>query len=117
MRTSFKLSDLIEFDVSLPDRVEFSTEQQVLKGNVYVRSTGLGRVEGKYILSAPSTWTVERGGDENFAIYHPRGRDKIGLKFLIPAGAVGEYPITFTALIGQRKIERTVFVRIDPPFD
>lgn len=115
MRTSFKLSELIEFDIELPDSVEFSVDSQSIKGSVHVRSTGLGRVEGEFGLSAPKTWSVERGGDSGFIIYHPRGREKIGLKFIVPAGAVGEYPVTFTAQVGQRSVEKTVYIRIDPP--
>ena len=115
LRTSFKIADLIELEVSLPDRIKFSADGQTLKGRVDVRSMGVGRVEGEYAILAPQTWQVVKGGPQRILIFNPRSREPINLEFTLPPGATGDYPITFTVNVGNMAFTKTVVVNVSPP--
>jgi hypothetical protein len=115
LRTSFKINELIEIEVDLPDSVPYSATDRQIRGRVDVRSTGLGRIDGQYTVSVDPGWTVKRGGPQTVGIYNPRGRERINLDFLVPAGSQGEFPVTFTVIVGSQVFERTVLVEVLPP--
>lgn len=115
LRTSFRLAELIEFDVSLPEKIKFSNESRTIKGRVDVRSTGVGRVEGQYAVATERDWFVKKGGSQHVLIYNPRGRERINLEFAIPAGLVGTFPVSFTVTVGASTFTKTVVVEIAPP--
>ena len=112
MRTSFRINDLVQFEVAIPRQVVQSQVEQVVKGHVYVRSTGTGRVEGVFSALCVDGWRIDRGGNEEFLIFHPRGRQRIPIEITIPAYALGAYPIKLEAKIGERVIEQVAYIEI-----
>jgi len=115
LRTSFRLAELVEFDVDLPEKLAYSNEARTIRGRLDVRSTGVGRVEGQYDVAVERDWHVKKGGAQRLLIYNPRGRERINLEFAVPAGLVGTYPVTFTVSVGSMTFTRTVTVEIAPP--
>jgi hypothetical protein len=115
LRTSFRMCELIEFDVDIPRTLKYSNEARTIKGRLDVRSTGTGRVDGQYDVATERDWFVKKGGAQRILIYQPRGRERINLEFAIPAGMVGSYPVTFTVNVGEMSFSRTIVIEIEPP--
>ena len=115
LRTSFKVSELIEIAVDLPDKVSYSARDREVKGSVTVRSSGVGRIEGQYDVAADPAWTVRRGGSQRVLIYNPRGREHINLTFLVPGGSQGEFSVRFFVTVGEQTFTRTALVEVLPP--
>lgn len=112
IRTSVKISELIEFDVFLPRNLRLSSEDQEVKGHVTIRSRANGRVQGSFDYWLPTLWTPMKGKDSDFLIYHSRGNQKIPVQFTIPAGTSGVFPITCSAKIGDRTIAKTTYIPV-----
>ena len=115
LRTSFKVSDLVEIEAFLPDSVEYSAEDRSVKGRVELRSTGVGRVEGRYDVQVDPGWSVKRGGAQSFLIYNPLGRERINLDLHVPGGSRGEFPVTFNVTVGAQTFTSTAVVEIKGP--
>lgn len=112
LRTSFFVSELIVFDVSLPEILEYSEAAQIVNGSMSVRSTGVGRIEGEFFTNAPVGWVVEKGAAQKLLIYNPRGREKINLRMTIPAKANGSQNLTFTVVVGDQVYTKSVIIQI-----
>lgn len=112
LRTSFRINDLVRFEVSIPRQIMQSQVEQVVKGHVYIQSTGTGRVEGVFSARCVDGWQINRGGNEEFLIFHPRGRQRIPIEITIPAYALGAYPIRLEARIGERVIEQIAYIEV-----
>jgi hypothetical protein len=115
LRTSIKISELVEIEVDLPDEVPYSSVDRSVRGRVDVRSTGVGRIEGQYDVVADPAWTVKKGGEQRVLIYNPRGRERISLDFLVPGGSQGEFSIVFTVTVGSQTFTKTAIVKVLPP--
>ncbi|MCH7905174.1 MAG: hypothetical protein IH944_11520 [Armatimonadetes bacterium] len=112
LRASFRINDLVQFEVSIPRQVTQSQVEQVVKGHVYIRSTGTGRIKGVFSARCVDGWQINRGGNEEFLIFHPRGRQRIPIEITIPAYALGAYPIRLEARIGERVIEQIAYIEV-----
>ncbi len=115
LRTSFRVSELIVFDVALPETIEYSEAAQTINGSLAVCSTGVGRVEGEFFTNSPTGWKVEKGVSQKLLIYNPRGREKIGVRLVVPSKAVGANDLTFTVVIGDRVYTKTVTITVTKP--
>lgn len=114
MRTSFRASDLVDFEVSFPTDLTGREDAQIVRGSVVLRSQVMGRLNGRFTVSAPAEWTVDRGMDARILIYHNRGSQRIPIQLITPRGASGVFPIVVRAHIGESVIERTVYLYIRP---
>lgn len=112
LKSSFKIADLVDFDIRLPKVLEAKADAQVVRSSVHLLSMGLGRVEGTYTVEAPSEWTVSKGKDEKFLIYHSRGVARMPIELVIPSGTRGVFPITFKAQVGDRTMSKTIYMPI-----
>jgi len=109
LRTSYCVTDLVTFDPRLPGEVAFKpNDSQIVRGLVHVRSQTSNRLDGKLTIQLPQGWTVSKGNDVGFSIYHSRGMAKINLELIVPPGAKGAYPITYRATIGDKVVEQTI---------
>lgn len=115
LRTSIKIAELVEIEVDLPEEVPYSSVDRSVRGRVDVRSTGIGRIEGQYDVVADPAWTVKKGGAQRVLIYNPRGRERINLDFLVPAGSQGEFSVAFTVTVGSQTFTKTAIVKVLPP--
>lgn len=115
LRSSFKISDLVEFDINLPKSLKLDPEARIIRGSVDVRSNGLKRVNGAFTFRVPDAWTVTRGKTTNFTIYHSRGTSKVPVEFIIPKDTVGVFPLTFTAVIGEKTVTKTLYLPVGQP--
>lgn len=112
LRSSFKISDLVEFDVNLPKSLKLDPDARIIRGSIDVRSNGLKRVNGEFNFKIPDAWTVTRGKTTNFTIYHSRGVSKVPVEFIIPKDTVGVFPLTFTAVIGEKTVTKTIYLPV-----
>ena len=115
LRTSIKIADLIEFELKLPEQLVYTPEARTIRGSLLVRSTGVGRVEGRYDVAVDRTWAMKKGGPQRILIYNPRGREQINLEIVVPAGSAGEFPVTFTVTVGAKTFTKSVVIAISPP--
>lgn len=112
LRSSFRISDLVDFDVRLPKVLEAKVEAQIVRGSVVLDSQGFGRVEGTFSVIAPPEWTVTKGKDEKFLIYHSRGVARMPVELVVPNGTRGVFPLTFRATVGERVMTKTIFMPV-----
>lgn len=112
IRTSFRISDLLDFEFGAPRTVRYSEEAQVIKGVVTLRSQGTGRIDGTFDYVLPETWSARRGKNENFLIYFARGNAKINVEYSIPGGTSGTFPVTLNAKVGDQMLTKTIYVQV-----
>jgi len=115
LRSSFRIADLIDFDVRLPKSLNLDPDARIVRGSVDLRSNGLRRVDGAFNIKVPEAWTVTRGKGTNFVIYHARGMAKVPIEIIVPRDQVGVFPLTFTAKVGDKTIEKTTFLSVGQP--
>ncbi|MBV6457297.1 MAG: hypothetical protein HONBIEJF_00405 [Fimbriimonadaceae bacterium] len=109
LRTSYQVSDLVTFDPRLPGDTKFkANDSQIVRGLVHIRSRSGNRLDGKLTIRLPKGWTVSKGSDVGFSIYHSRGMAKVNLELIVPPGAKGAYPLTYIATIGDKVIEQII---------
>ncbi|MCG9896034.1 MAG: hypothetical protein MH204_11230 [Fimbriimonadaceae bacterium] len=113
LRSSIRLSELVDIELGFPRETRASADAQIIRGTVTLRSQFSGRLQGVFSLTAPSEWTVTRGREQNFLIYHTRGTARIPVEFVIPRGAAGTFPLVFRAKIGEETVERVIFYSVD----
>ncbi len=113
LRSSFRIADMVDFEVRLPESIPASQEAQVIRGSVIVRSQYNGRLEGTFTCSIPDEWSMVRGTEEKFLIYHSRGSARVGVEFIVPRNTAGLFPITFTAKVGEETITKTVYIPVE----
>jgi hypothetical protein len=112
IRTSFRIADLIDFEVGLPKAVRYSEEAQIVKGSVTLRSQGEGRINGRFDFRLPETWSPRKGQGKDFLIYFSRGSEKVDVEYSIPGGTTGSFPIEVSAKVGELEIRRVFFVTV-----
>ncbi|MBL8069126.1 MAG: hypothetical protein JNM28_11800 [Armatimonadetes bacterium] len=112
IRSSFRIADLVDFDFGLPTTVRFSENPQVVKGVVTIKSQGEGKINGRFTMKLPDSWSGRRGQQEDFLIYYPRGTAKVSVEYSIPGGATGTFPVELTAKVGDLEIQKVVYVMI-----
>jgi hypothetical protein len=112
LRTSFRIADLLDIDVNVPQTLELRGESRLFRGAVVLRSQASGRMDGQLSLEVPSEWSISRGQNSRFQIYNTRGSWRGGIDFIIPRGTNGVFPLTFTAKIGERIITRTKYILV-----
>lgn len=112
LRSSFKISELVDFNVNLPKSLELHPDARIIRGSIDIRSNGLKSIKGVFNLSVPEEWTVTRNKQTNFTIYHSRGLAKIPVEFIIPKDTVGVFPLKYQAVIGDKTIAKTMFLPV-----
>lgn len=110
IESSYKVADLVMYEVGLPRDLKSTEELQVIRLSVGVRSLTRDRLDGVFRVSVPQDWTIKAGTDRAFTIYQPRGLTRVGVELIAPAGAKGLIPVTFTSEIGERKVEQTIYL-------
>ncbi|MBL8087495.1 MAG: hypothetical protein JNM85_05410 [Chthonomonas sp.] len=112
LQTSYRISDIVDFEVTLPNGLVTEKDSRVLKGNVILRSNTLRRVDGVFTVGVPDDWSVARNREKKFIIYHSRGTAKIPIDLIAPQNARGVIPIAFRAQIGDRTVSSTTYLVI-----
>ncbi len=112
LRSSYLISDLVRFEVTLPEKLVSTPGNQVIKGSVRLRSQTARRLDGVFSIVAPEGWTVIRGANQKFGIYHARNASRMGVELVSPPGAHGLIPLILKAKIGDRVIEETYLLPI-----
>ncbi|MCW5939143.1 MAG: hypothetical protein KF884_03605 [Fimbriimonadaceae bacterium] len=115
LRSSFRIAELVDFDVNLPKSLPLSPEARIIRGSVDVRSNGMKRVDGKFSFSVHPDWTVTRGRQTDFSIYHSRGVRKVPLEIIVPKDTMGVFPLMFQAVIGDKTVSRTIYLPVGQP--
>lgn len=113
LRSSFRIANLVDLELDMPDRLRAVPEAQIIRGTVTIQSQFTGRVEGQFSFDAPAEWTVTRGKTDDFRIFHSRGAKRVPIEFVIPKNTYGTFPLTFRAQIGDELIERKVVLPIE----
>lgn len=113
IRSSVRLANLLDIELGFPKETRASNEAQIIRGSVLLRSQFSGRLDGMVTLIAPPEWSVTKGKESRFLIYHTRGTAKIPVEFVIPRGQAGVFPMTIRATIGEETIEKKIFYSID----
>lgn len=112
LRSSFKIADLIDYEVNLPKILPMDPEARIVRGSITLRSNGLQRVKGDFKLTVPEPWTATRGKETQFVIYRSRGLAKIPIELIVPKDTVGVFPVTMTSTIGDRVVKKTVYIPV-----
>jgi hypothetical protein len=112
LRSSFRIAELVDFEVNLPKSLPMSPDARIVRGSVDVRSNGMRRIDGKFSFSVHPDWTVTRGRQTDFTIYHSRGVRKVPLEFIVPKDSVGLFPLMFQAVIGDKTVTRTIYLPV-----
>jgi hypothetical protein len=114
VRSSVRLANLVDIELGFPREARASNDAQIIRGHVTLRSQFSGRVQGVFSMTVPSEWTVTKGKDQTFLIYHTRGTARVPVEFIIPRGQSGTFPLSFRAMIGGQTVERRVFFALEP---
>ena len=112
LRSSFKIADLIDYEVKLPKQLPLDPEARIVRGSVNLRSNGFKRINGTFQFKAPEAWTATRGKETPFVIYHSRGVAKVPIELIIPKDTVGVFPLTFTSTVGDKVITKTIYIPV-----
>lgn len=110
IRSSFRITRLVDLDVNLPKTLELGPSPRPIKGSVTVLSQSLRRIDGTLSIEVPKGWSVTRGDGSRILIYHSRGTQRIGFELMPPPNASGVVPLTFRARIGEETAEKRVFL-------
>ena len=113
LRTSVRIADLIDFEIPLREPLRASTDMQVIKTSITLRSQFTGRMEGMFSVEVPSDWSVTKNKEAKFSIFHSRGTTKIPVEIVVPRNIVGVFPITFKAKVGEEEMFKTIYLPID----
>lgn len=113
IRSSIRLANLVDIEVGFPRETRVSNEAQIIRGNIKLRSQFSGRLDGVLTLIAPPDWSVTKGKESKFLIYHTRGTARIPVEFVIPRGQAGVFPMTLRATMGSETVERKFFYSVD----
>ncbi len=113
IRSSVRLANLVDIEVGFPRETRATDEAQIIRGNINLRSQFSGRLDGVLTLIAPPDWSVTKGKESKFLIYHTRGSAKIPVEFVIPRGQAGVFPMTVRAAMGGETVERKFFYSVD----
>lgn len=105
VESSYRISPLLDFDVSLPTNLQSSPDSRVIKGKVTLYSNTPNRLDGILTLGVPDSWSIARGQDRKFTIYHSRGTAIVNFELIAPQGARGLIPLAFTAKIGDKTVQ------------
>lgn len=112
VRTSFRISPLVDLDPNFKMKLPYSIEPQRVKGGVTIKSQALGRVEGAVSIRYPAEWTSIGKLDQQFLIYHSKGSWRMPIEFQVPAGASGVFPVVLSAKVGDESVFETVYVMV-----
>lgn len=112
LRTSFRVADLVDLDPNFKMDLNYSDQPQRIKGGVTIRSQSTGKIDGKFSVRYPESWSAVGDLDRDFLIYHSRGYYRVPIEFMVPAGTRGVFPILISAKVGGESIFRTVYVTV-----
>lgn len=112
IRTSFRVSELVEIEPRLPRFLPYSEQAQTLRADVNLRSQALGRIEGRFDYILPETWTPRRGQSSDFLIFHSRGSSRQVIEFTIPPAVTGPFPVVLNVKIGDREVQKIHYIVI-----
>jgi len=112
LRTSIRVAQLVDLEPDMPKVLPFSDGAQVVRGKIVVRSNGRNRIDGVLRIQGPETWTVTKGKESKYTIYHSRGVAKVPFEIVVPRGELGTGRIVLTTQIGDRTIEQEVFLPV-----
>lgn len=113
LRTSIRIADVIDFEVPIKENLQASTDMQILRTNVILRSQFTGRIEGTFFTEVPQDWSVAKGKEQKFSIYHSRGTARIPIEIIVPRNTVGVFPVTFRAKVGEDDMFKTIYLPIE----
>ncbi len=113
LRTSVRIADVVDFEVAIKENLQGSTDMQIIRTNVILRSQFTGRIEGTFFTEVPQDWSVSKGKEQKFAIYHSRGTARIPVEIIVPRNTVGVFPLTFKAKVGDDEMFKTIYLPIE----
>jgi hypothetical protein len=112
IQTSFAVADLVDFDVQLPTNLVRSVDSRVIKGAIVVRSNTPGRLDGKFELTVPETWSIARNKDQRLLIYNSRGLQRIPIDLIAPQNASGLIPLGLRVTVGDKVVQKPFMLLI-----
>jgi len=112
IQSSYQIAETLAFDVNMPLDLIQTADSRVIKGSVTLRSNTPNRVNGTLKIKVPETWSVAKGQDRKFVVYHSRGLQKLAFELIAPQREQGLIPIQFSAQIGSRTVEYTHYLPI-----
>lgn len=112
LRTSVRVAPLVDLEPEIPSALPFKEDAQVVRGKIVVRSNGKNRVDGTLKIECPADWSVTKGKESKYTIYHSRGVAKVPFEIVVPRGELGTGRIVLTTQIGDRTIQQEVFLPV-----
>jgi hypothetical protein len=112
LQTSFEVASILEFDLVRQKRTS-KPGSQILKIPIWMKSNSTQGVVGRFNAVPPPRFEILKGNESNFTIATSRGRVRRVFDLLVPPSAQGTFPMVLTAEVGDRKVEQTIFFRID----
>lgn len=112
LRTSIRVALLVDLEAEMPKALPFSDGAQVVRGKIVVRSNGRNRVDGVLKIKGPESWTITKGLESKYTIYHSRGVAKVPFELVVPKGEIGTGRIVLSTQIGDRTIEQEIYLPV-----
>jgi hypothetical protein len=112
LRTSVRIAPLVDIDADMPHSLPFRDEAQVVRGRVVVRSNGTKRIDGVVSVEVPTDWSVTKGKESKYVIYHTRGEARVPFEIVVPKGEVSTGRIVLVSRIGERVVRREIFLPV-----
>lgn len=112
LRTSVRIAPLVDVDAEMPHSLPYRDDAQVVRGRVVVRSNGTKRIDGTVTVEAPADWSVTKGKESKYVIYHSRGEARVPFEIVVPKGEVSTGRIVLTSKIGERVVRREIFLPV-----
>lgn len=113
IRSSVKLSYLLDYEFNFQNGARSVPDAQIVKGNVTLRSQANGRIEGVFGYDVPAEWTITKGKTTKILIHNSRGVFKVPIEFIIPKNTQGTFPLHFKVTIGSQVIEKTLYFPVE----
>lgn len=113
IETNFRVAPLVDFDLP-KEQVPTMDKPRVQRFAFFVSSNSNKRLDGITTVSVPTGWRQVSGGNKSFIIYNQRGRIRRTFEVEIPAKVMGAFPFKFTADIGGRIVEQTLWLNVVP---
>lgn len=114
IETSFRIAPLVDFDLA-KERILSMDKPRVQRFSYFVQSNSNKRLDGVTSVTPPTGWREVSGSNKGFIIYSSRARIRRTFEVEIPAKVTGAFPFKFTADIGGRIVEQTLWLNVQPP--
>lgn len=121
LTTADGLPGVIQNSIRVAPLVDFDIVKEVVPGNAEAKKTRIAchlnsnspkRLDGVLFLRVPEGWKLDDAGGKTFIIYNSRGMIRRVFDITVPGGVDGTFPLQFTADIGGRIVEKTLYLTV-----